>query len=290
LASALGVNTVNIPNDYINNIVSTFDYATVFFNKNNDPEFFCNFIDSVLHRLKFNLFQLPTEFLVSEVFECLNNRGRPLSKLELLKNRLLHISYLNQLESNLLSRINNTWQTVYDNLYQLPNTKIDDEVFLRTHWFVHFNTKEYKDPWNVNYSDDLFRHRFKPNSEYSVEKLGNFLFSLELVSECFSICRSGKNSASSNFSQRILNQLRLLNLLTELVVGSSNYYLDSLTIVSLCLLKEDKVPEDMVFKFLCALEGYTLKTFGLSKNNQNKNKLVSCSLNQTNQAKTRFQL
>jgi uncharacterized protein with ParB-like and HNH nuclease domain len=47
----------------------------------------------------------------------MNNRGKKLSKLELLKNRLMYLStFLNPNEAiSIKKEINNAWKEVYDN-------------------------------------------------------------------------------------------------------------------------------------------------------------------------------
>ncbi len=51
-----------------------------------------DFYKRVTQNLLFNIFTISEEIDVCVAFETMNNRGRPLSYLELLKNRLIYLS------------------------------------------------------------------------------------------------------------------------------------------------------------------------------------------------------
>ena len=78
------------------------------------------------------------------VFETMNNRGKPLSKLELLKNRLIYLSTLlpdstKEADRQALRRnINDSWKTVYEFLGREKGDPLDDDDFLRAHWIMYF--------------------------------------------------------------------------------------------------------------------------------------------------------
>jgi uncharacterized protein with ParB-like and HNH nuclease domain len=94
--------------------------------------------------LLFNVYEIDNDLDVFVTFETMNNRGRPLSKLELLKNRLIYLSTkLQEPESDrsgLRRDVNEAWKTVYAYLGKNPNddeTLTDDE-FLYNHWVMTF--------------------------------------------------------------------------------------------------------------------------------------------------------
>jgi hypothetical protein len=103
-------------------------------------------IDDLLKRLTqrlvFNEFELDTDLDVFVAFETMNNRGKPLSKLELLKNRLIYLSTLARVDvdqQNSLRRdINNAWKTIYEYLGREAGTPLGDDDFLRAHWIIAF--------------------------------------------------------------------------------------------------------------------------------------------------------
>ena len=73
----------------------------------------------VVFNFKFNLYEIDNELDVSVTFETMNNRGKPLSSLELLKNRLIYLATLleDAHEGEALRRdVNNVWKTLYEYL------------------------------------------------------------------------------------------------------------------------------------------------------------------------------
>ena len=74
---------------------------------------------------------------VQAVFETMNNRGKPLTILEKLKNRLI---YLNERLDHhkddkkvLRKKINDVWGIVYSSLAKNPDDVLDEDVFLSAH-------------------------------------------------------------------------------------------------------------------------------------------------------------
>lgn len=100
--------------------------------------------------LVFNLYDINDDFNVFVAFETMNNRGKRLSYLELLKNRLIYLSTLFEGEpidrEEVRDSINRTWKNVYS--YLGKNTDINhpliDDEFLQHHWMIYFgyNTRK----------------------------------------------------------------------------------------------------------------------------------------------------
>lgn len=99
-------------------------------------------LKKIVNGLKFNLYEIDEELDVFVTFETMNNRGKPLSKLELLKNRLIYITTLlpdSEDDRNKLRRdINEVWKTVYEYLGKNRNKPLDDDEFLENHWIMYF--------------------------------------------------------------------------------------------------------------------------------------------------------
>jgi len=108
--------------------------------ENNNIE---NLILKVLQQLKFNLYELDDELDEFVTFEVMNNRGKPLTTLELLKNRLIYLTtlfkeYTDEEIRKLRDDINNSWKIVYEYLGKNPNKIIKDDDFLKDHWIMFF--------------------------------------------------------------------------------------------------------------------------------------------------------
>ncbi|MBK7706589.1 MAG: DUF262 domain-containing protein [Acidobacteria bacterium] len=103
--------------------------------------------------LLFNILEIESQKLdISLVFETLNYRGKPLSKLELLKNRLIYLVMKRHPErSNALRQhIIDTWQDIYEWLGKNKRSELDDDDFLRAFWIMFYKHDEDRDKVSVD--------------------------------------------------------------------------------------------------------------------------------------------
>ena len=96
-------------------------------------------------RFLFNEYIIKDEFDVFVAFETMNNRGKTLSDLELLKNRLIYLTTLYtdaELDPaerrDLRNSINDAWKEVYFQLGRNKSKPLNDDDFLRAHWMMYF--------------------------------------------------------------------------------------------------------------------------------------------------------
>ncbi len=96
-------------------------------------------------RFLLNEYIIKDEFDVFVAFETMNNRGKTLSDLELLKNRLIYLTTLyTDSELTLADRtalrnsINSAWKEVYFQLGRNKTRPLNDDNFLRAHWMMYF--------------------------------------------------------------------------------------------------------------------------------------------------------
>lgn len=123
-------------------------------------------LKAMVQRFRFNLHELSDDIDVFMAFETMNNRGKSLSRLELLKNRLIYLSTLaEESESKrqkVRSNINAVWRTIYEELGRIPDQPLDDDEFLRAHWIVFFGyDKDQADPLT----------QFLLNRHFTIERL-----------------------------------------------------------------------------------------------------------------------
>lgn len=129
----------------------------------------------VTQQLLFNIFTITEDVDVCVAFETMNNRGKPLSHLELLKNRLIYLSLKFDTPSyeqqKLRRAINDCWKALYYNLGRNKNQPLDDDRFLFTHYTIYFGKtlgdKEISDEllysrriYRADYASDLLEKRF----------------------------------------------------------------------------------------------------------------------------------
>lgn len=96
-------------------------------------------------RLMFNIHEIDDDYDVFVAFETMNNRGKRLTNLELLKNRLIYLTTLYSDskfdlmdKKNLREKINEAWKEVYFQLGRNETIPLSDDEFLRAHWITYF--------------------------------------------------------------------------------------------------------------------------------------------------------
>ena len=106
-------------------------------------------IENLFHKLTlqlmFNIHEIEDDYDVFVAFETMNNRGKKLTNLELLKNRLIYLTTLygnDQLDlmdkAELRKQINDAWKEAYYQLGRNQNSPLSDDEFLRAHWIIYF--------------------------------------------------------------------------------------------------------------------------------------------------------
>ncbi|GEM79590.1 DUF262 domain-containing protein [Vibrio superstes] len=139
-------------------------------------------------RLKFNLYEIDDEIDVFVTFETMNNRGKPLTSLELLKNRLIYLSTLfhgHDGRDVLRNKINSAWKTMYEYLGKNADSPLDENIFLRNHWTMYFKYTRNKGDDYINYLlNDKFTaknvtHPSNREDKVTIEEISNYVESLQ---------------------------------------------------------------------------------------------------------------
>jgi hypothetical protein len=95
--------------------------------------------DKVVHRLKFNLYLVEDSAEVGVIFETMNDRGKPLTELEKVKNYLLYLSDKLDLEDHgFPDDVNKTWKNVLERLMAAGLMAHEDQL-LRAHWLMAYD-------------------------------------------------------------------------------------------------------------------------------------------------------
>lgn len=158
---------------------------------------------------------------ISMIFETMNDRGKPLSNLEKLKNRLIYLTTLFKKENMqlgmtpdlLVSKIGNTWATIFKYLGKFENYKSEeDDTFLKNHWIMYsrFDKKEAE-----FYRKDIFDREFTVkkvlSGDLGVDELNDYVECLEKsIPIWYSIYNPRKHDLDCN-NEKILILLNKLN-------------------------------------------------------------------------------
>ena len=166
----------------------------------------------------FNIYSISEDIDVFVAFETMNNRGKPLSHLELLKNRLIYISTKFDTDdyekSKLRNSINESWKAIYHQLGRNKDNPLSDDEFLTTHFLVYHEnalkdfqentlgyTNAYIRRFGRGYQDYLLEEKFTPknvdNNKLNVQEVYEYVTSLK---ESVEIWYQLLNPADSSFS------------------------------------------------------------------------------------------
>jgi uncharacterized protein with ParB-like and HNH nuclease domain len=126
---------------YTNNLLFAKKYFSEKVKSHKLPELE-NIYEKITQRFLFNIYIISTDIDVCVAFETMNNRGKPLTHLELLKNRLIYLSTKYDVDisekEKLRISINESWKSIYYYLGINSERVLDDDVFLLTHFFLYF--------------------------------------------------------------------------------------------------------------------------------------------------------
>lgn len=230
-------------------------------NKEDKEEIF----DKAVNRLKFNYYEIDDSLDVYVTFETMNNRGKDLSHLELLKNRLIYLTTLlredDETKGRLRRDINETWKTIYEYLGKNKENPLDDDVFLFNHWIMYYT---YDRSQSDVYADFLLKKKFTSKnviSEHiSIKDIKDYIDSLaKCVKQWFFIY----NIQYSSYSNRIKEQIQKLER-----VGMGAFP----PMIMAVFTKESQ--EEYIWNFLDACERFNFLVFAIShrsSNTQNSN-------------------
>lgn len=193
-------------------------------------------------QLKFNMYYIVDDFNVFVAFETMNNRGKKLSYLELLKNRLIYLSTLfdnpEDERGKVRDDINETWREIYGYLGKNKNYPLSDDEFLQNHWMIYFGyqTRKIQGNQTIPYYTYLLNKYFiqqniDPTNMY-VPDLSNLAINTETEEELEkeAIEENIPESDSSNDKQinlTLFDIQKYVNSLKELIQYWYNMYFPS---------------------------------------------------------------
>jgi uncharacterized protein with ParB-like and HNH nuclease domain len=221
--------------------------------------------DKAVNRLKFNYYEIDDSLDVYVTFETMNNRGKDLSHLELLKNRLIYLTTLLHEDDGTKGRlrrdINETWKTIYEYLGKNKKNPLDDDIFLFNHWIMYYT---YDRSQSDVYADFLLKKKFTSKNvvsgRISIKDIKDYIDSLaKCVKQWFFIY----NIQYSSYSDRIKEHIQKLER-----VGMGAFP----PMIMAVFTKESQ--EDYIWNFLDACERFNFLVFAIShrsSNTQNSN-------------------
>jgi len=221
-------------------------------------------------RLKFNLYEVDNDLDVFVMFETMNNRGKPLSRLELMKNRLIYLSTLldnsDDEKTEIRNQINNSWKTIYEYLGKDKKTVLDDDEFLKNHTYMYFG---YMDETSTRYAEYLLDEYFTAPNVYrgsiSLKVLGQYVENIQKsIVKWFDIKFPENNN--STLRSDIQHWLAKLNRL------KSAYFLPSIMAALLPDSQGRNHSKEQILRLLEAMEKFAFLSFSVYRRNSNYRK------------------
>lgn len=96
--------------------------------------------NKVSHRLMFNPFFVTDLTEVGVIFEVMNDRGRPLSTMDLVKNYVLYLGQQSKQDDELLhGEVMHAWKRIFAGLMEADLGSGDEDQLLRAHWRMAYD-------------------------------------------------------------------------------------------------------------------------------------------------------
>jgi uncharacterized protein with ParB-like and HNH nuclease domain len=211
-------------------------------------------------RFKFNFYEIDDELDVCVTFETMNNRGKHLTNLELLKNRLIYLTTLLEEETSLKARvrkdINETWKTIYEYLGKNSENPLNDDEFLYNHWIVYFKyDRSEADSYAIFLLNEKFTASNAINGKLTLPEIKNYIDSLSTCIKSWFYLYNPEYSAYSDITKEWLQKLNRL--------GMSAFP----PLLMACM--SHNPTEDKLIKLLKAAEQFIFLVFRLSQRQSN---------------------
>ena len=220
----------------------------------------------VTQRLKFDFQEIDKELDIFVVFETMNNRGKPLTNLELLKNRLIYLTTLlsnDNIEKDKLRRnINETWKVIYEYLGKDKNKELADDEFLRVHWIMYKRFDKEAEFYKKDIFDNVFTVNELVKGFVSFDEINKYILSLQKsVKQWYKIKNPIHAFEKEVFSVLDIETVKWLEKLNRLTFT----IFEPLTLAVFCKQHTDT----SVVNFLKSIEDFIFCVFYISRKSRN---------------------
>ena len=158
----------------------------------------------VANQLRFTLYEVEDKAEVGVIFEVMNDRGKPLTDLEKVKNFLLHTSTRLAISNDFADTVNKAWTEILRQMMAATLVRADDEdQLLRAHWLVHYNPARKQWARSKSIKDRFDIRRYKNRHAELLDDLLKYTNGLRET--CISFCdayRPTRDGAFASFSHK----------------------------------------------------------------------------------------
>ena len=173
----------------------------------------------VTNRLHFNLYEVEDAAEVGVIFEVMNDRGKPLTNFEKVKNYLLYAaSTLNvqqDTKNDLTNSVNKEWAGILNRLMAAGlGSPSDEDRLLRAHWLMQYDpqSRNWDGSKSIKERFDLRRHQGQ--TDQLLKKLRQFISGLRDTCICYcDTLKPDRDDAFKTFSSEpgVRNDVKLCN-------------------------------------------------------------------------------
>lgn len=186
------------------NIVDAANHFQIYLTGKDRDELECIYL-AVTEKLGFLLYAPKKDAEIGIMFEVINNRGKPLSELEKIKNYLIYFAGRHGI-NDLKVKVNSNWPVLLESLNSANFTSNDDENrFLRVCWIVF---KDYNKSKSYHVYDNL--KQFCPAADaVHWQELSDFVEFVTNSAKTYTYLFDSRNSGLSDKEKQILQRIAL---------------------------------------------------------------------------------
>ena len=174
----------------------------------------------VTTRLHFNLYEVEHTAEVGVIFEVMNDRGKPLTNFEKVKNYFLYVASTIDVETDakndLTASVNDAWSDMLGRLMAAElNSPSDEDQLLRAHWLMQYDPQ----PRNWDGSKSIKRRfdlrRYKGQTGQLLTELHRYISGLRDACICYcDALKPDRDDAFNSFSsdQEVRGRVKVWNL------------------------------------------------------------------------------
>ena len=185
-----------------------------------DPQQWLRDLQSkVTTRLHFNLYEVEYSAEVGIIFEVMNDRGKPLTNLEKVKNYLMYISSTLDVQTDARNEftdsVNDVWADILKRLMAAGlSSPSDEDQLLRSHWLMRYDpqSRNWEGSKSVKNRFDLRRYQGK--SAQILSDLHEYIKGLRDACICYCDARvPSRDGAFQSFASKVVvrDEVKLWN-------------------------------------------------------------------------------
>lgn len=141
----------------------------------------------IVNQLRVSRYEVESAGDVGVIFEVMNNRGKPLSELEKVKNYLLYAASTLAVPNNLPHVVNDAWAEIFRQLMAAGLTSsADEDRLLRAHWLTAYDPQPRKFQGSKTIKERFDLRKFQGRDEAFLAQLVGYTEGLRAC--CVAFC------------------------------------------------------------------------------------------------------